>query len=387
MRAVVSLVAATVAAGLDVTSTAAPTGLTVDDVATVLAYDASEGGALRAGLEALATSGPPEVRAAVERMLTSSPVDADWRLTCLERVLAAAGDVRDRAVFEHLVLGPGPWVDRGVVAAAIGVGQERLRQLRLRASERVDAAAGYSPLELRELATAVAGEVGSAAPRAAVDEALASLGLPGLCDPRSRMLVRMAGPTDTSTAIPIGSPSTPPSWSPRPGGCSARTAVCGSPSTSPRSCARWAWPTNTSPPGWAINRSGSPTASSSRRRARRVTSPSGPCTHGDGRCRPTSWRTGCRADTPGLEALWSGADRRFVVDDDDALALAEWADAPTGGLELHGRPAGTLHVTVDDAVLAGASGPVPRAVARGTGAASRVATDVPHPVRADSRGR
>ena len=144
-RAVVSLVAATVAAGLDVTATAEPAGLTVDDVATVLAYDASGGGALRAGLEALATSAPPEVRAAVERMLTSSPVGADWRLTCLERVLAAAGDVRDRAVFEHLVLGPGPWVQRGVVAAAIGVGQERLRQLRLRASERVDAAAGSQP--------------------------------------------------------------------------------------------------------------------------------------------------------------------------------------------------------------------------------------------------
>ena len=45
-RAVVSLVAATVAAGLDVTATAEPAGLTVDDVATVLAYDASGGGAL-----------------------------------------------------------------------------------------------------------------------------------------------------------------------------------------------------------------------------------------------------------------------------------------------------------------------------------------------------
>ena len=130
---------------------------TVDDVATVLAYDASDGGALRAGLEALAESGPPEVRAAVERMLTASPVEADWRLTCLERVLAAAGDGRDRAVFEHLVLGPGPWVEPGVVAAAIGVGQERLRQLRLRAGERVDAAARDCPPEVRELATALAG--------------------------------------------------------------------------------------------------------------------------------------------------------------------------------------------------------------------------------------
>ena len=60
-------------------------------------------------------------------------------------------------------------------------------------------------------------------------------------------------------------------------------------------------------------------------------------------------------------------DRRFVVGDDDALALAEWADTPTGGLELHDRPAGTLHVTVDDAVLAGATGPVPRTIARALG--------------------
>ena len=122
-------------------------------MATVLAYDSSGGGAVRAGLEALATGAPPEVRAAVERMLTSSPVGTDWRLTCLERVLAAAGDIRDRAVFEHLVLGPGALLQRRVVAATIGVGQERLRQLRLRASEHVDAAADDSPTELRELAT------------------------------------------------------------------------------------------------------------------------------------------------------------------------------------------------------------------------------------------
>ena len=82
-----------------------------------------------------------------------------------------------------------------------------------------------------------------------------------------------------------------------------------------------------------------------------------------------------------------GSDRRFVVGDDDALALAEWADTPTGGLELHDRPAGTLHVTVDDAVLAGASGPVPRTIARALGLRPGCSSDVRHPLRAGCRGR
>ena len=382
-----SLVAATVAAGLDVTATTEPAGLTVDDVATVLAYDASEGGALRAGLEALATSAPPEVRAAVERMLTSSPVGADWRLSCLERVLAAAGDVRDRAVFEHLVLGPGPWVERGVVAASIGVGQERLRQLRLRASERVDAAAGHSPLEVRELPTAVAGEVGSAAPRTAIDHALASLGLPGLCDPRSRLLVRMAGPyrhvdghPDWVAVDPAELVAETRRMLREDGGVRLAEHVAKELRTlgmADEHVAAWlARQPVRIVDGLVVAMTGTPADVAER------------ALHARGR--PMSldelaaWLPGEFAD---VETLWSARDRRFLVGDDDALALAEWADTSTGALELSRSADG--HAARDGRRCR------PRRRHRSCAAddrsrawaATRVSTDVPHPLRAGYRGR
>ena len=64
----------------------------------------------------------------------------------------------------------------------------------------------------------------------------------------------------------------------------------------------------------------------------RVTSLSGPFTYGDGGCRATSWRPGC--GRRGLEAV-VGCGSPVRGGNNDALALAEWADTPTGGLELH----------------------------------------------------
>ena len=106
--------------------------------------------------------------------------------------LAAAGDHRDRGVFENGVLPLGPPVTWPELAAALGISIDRVRRLAARAAERVRAAPYQLPIAA--LAAAVAERLGAAAPGAAVDEVLSSLGLPALPDPRSRLLLWTAGP-------------------------------------------------------------------------------------------------------------------------------------------------------------------------------------------------
>jgi len=200
-RRVVQLIGAAVGAALEVAAgqpvpivvnpTPSPTP---DDIATVLAYDATKDGQLRGLLENLCTAGPPEVAMAARRMLASSTVEPDRRLTVLAEALAAAGDERDRGVFENAVLPLGPPVPRPELADALGISADRINRLASRAAQRVNAALNDPPSAVRELAAAVSGRLGAASPRTAADEMLACLGLPALPDARSRLLLWMAGP-------------------------------------------------------------------------------------------------------------------------------------------------------------------------------------------------
>ena len=197
-RRVAQLVGAAVGAALDVAAEGQPVPIganpTPDDLGTVLGYDAAAGGRLRGLLENLCTAGPPEVAAAARRVLCWPLVEPDRCLTVFAQALAAGGDERDRGVFENGVLPLGPPVTRPELAAALGISVDRVRRLAARAAERVGDAMDQVPTAAGELADAVSKRLGAAAPRAAVDEALAWLGWPALPDCRSRLLLWMAGP-------------------------------------------------------------------------------------------------------------------------------------------------------------------------------------------------
>ncbi len=196
---VVQLIDAAVGAALHVTegqpvaTAAAPTSPR-DDLSTVLAYDAATGGQLLGLLQNLCASGPSEVAAAASRVLSSRAIEPDLSLTAFSEALAAAGDERDRGVFENGGLPLGPLVTRQELAEALGISADRVKRLAARAAQRVDAALELAPTEVRALATAVSERLGAASPRTAADEMLASLGLPLLPDSRSRLLLWMAGP-------------------------------------------------------------------------------------------------------------------------------------------------------------------------------------------------
>lgn len=196
---VVTVVGAAITAGLEMVAAGldpASADASLDDLTTVLLHDAAGSGVIGAALADAMAQGPADVRLAAQRLLAMRPMTgsaADGRVRYLARLLGAAGDTRDRAVFEHAVLVP-TTASRPAVAAAIEVGAERLRQLRYRAIDRVDLAARECPDDIRGLATSVGRRIGSAAPFGAVDDALISLGLPALPDSRSRLLLWLAGP-------------------------------------------------------------------------------------------------------------------------------------------------------------------------------------------------
>ena len=246
----------------------------------------------------------------------------------LDEALAAGGDIRDRGVFENDVLPLGPSMTRQELARALGIGPEQVRRVGARAAGRVDAVLTHAPCAVRELASAVADQLGAAAPRTAVDGILASFGLPALPDSRSRLLLWLSGPYREVEGHP----------------------------------------------GWVVlDNSG-------------LVAETGRLIHEDGGVRPVEhvvrelhlvgvaaehaedWlarqpirvseglvvaTTGAFADVAeralqargramtvdemagwvpagrrGIEALWSAPDRRFLVTEGDRLALAEWGDSP-----------------------------------------------------------
>lgn len=170
------------------------------DLALLLGYEQrcpGQGGGLRSAILRLAgPTLPAPVRAAAQRLLAGQgPTDRQpTLLAAAERALGAAGDVRDRVVFEQGSL----LLDHRLAPARLGadlaISAERVRQLRSRVEARVRAALGAGPAELREAVAAVAAEIGSALPRPSVDDVLERRGLPALPDPRSLFVLWAAGP-------------------------------------------------------------------------------------------------------------------------------------------------------------------------------------------------
>lgn len=213
------------------------------------------------------------------------------------------------------------------LAAALGVGQERLRQLRMRATERVDAAAGTCPQHIRELAAEVGGLVGSAAPGTAIDELLVSLRLPAMDDSRSRLLLRLAGPYHAVDGHP--------GWVARdPAELLAETRRMINEDGGVRLAEHVAKELHT------VGMSGEHVPAWLARQPVRVadglvvakTGAIGDIAeralHARGRAMSMDELAEWLPETPAnLEALWAARGRRFVVTHENALALAEWDDA------------------------------------------------------------
>lgn len=373
-RRAASLVLAAVDAGLDLVkaddTSASLTEPTVDDLTTVLAYDAETGGELRGRVATFFEAGPPEVRAAAARIL-AVPASAPERcLAFLDEARAAAGDERDRGVFEHGVLALGPRATRAELASAVGLGLERIRQLGVRAASRVDGAIHDAPLMVRQVATIVADRLGAAAPGTAVDALLASLGLPRLPDSRSRLLLRMAGPYQAVAGHPGWVAIEPAELLAETnriigedGGVRLAEHIAKELDTLGIAAEHVdAWlarqPARSSD-GLVVATTGSPAEVAER------------ALHACGRPMAIDdLATWVPDDWDGIEALWSVRDRRFVVNDHDELALAEWGEAGDAANGSDGPPqarAGTLGVEVDLAVLGGASAPVSPALVRALG--------------------
>lgn len=165
----------------------------MDDFATLCGYEGDR--ALGAALERLtAAHHPAEVRAAAGRLLSGLGGGSHTCLDRLDDLLAAAGDERARAVFEHRMVRPGPRATQAELGAALGIGTERVRQLCRRAVDAVTGAFDQSPGELADLVAATAEELGAAVPLEAVAELLARRYLPPMPDSRSLLLLWLAGP-------------------------------------------------------------------------------------------------------------------------------------------------------------------------------------------------
>lgn len=170
------------------------------DLALLLGYEQGcpgEGGGLRSAIQRLAgPSLPAPVRAAARRLLAcpGRPERPATVLAAAERALGTVGDVRDRVVFEQGMLLLDDRTTPTQLGADLGISAERVRQLRSRAEERVRAAVGDGPEELREAVASMAAELGSALRRASVDVLLERQGLPALSDPRSLLVLWAAGP-------------------------------------------------------------------------------------------------------------------------------------------------------------------------------------------------
>lgn len=131
-------------------------------------------------------------------------------------VLGAVGDDRGVAVLAHGDLRLDAPLSPAEVADLLGVSYERTRQLRAAARRTVHEAGSATPLAA-DAAAALAGRLGEAAPRAAVEEALGSMGLGTTDTVVARLALWMAGPY-----LPV--PSRPGWYSRQPAELLARTA-------------------------------------------------------------------------------------------------------------------------------------------------------------------
>ena len=167
----------------------------VDDLTLLVEHDQRVGsGELHIAIERCGgTDQPAAVRAAAARLLARAPAPCHRAVSSLDAVLAAVGDERDRGVFAHLVLSLDCPPRASEVGEALGIGFERVRQLRVRAEERATAAV-RDEAEVSEVVRSVADGLGIAAPADAVADVLVTTGLPVLPDTRSLLVLWLAGP-------------------------------------------------------------------------------------------------------------------------------------------------------------------------------------------------
>ncbi len=165
-----------------------------DDLALLLDHDRRAGsGALGRAIGALTGHQHPEaVRTAAARLAGGHTGRS--LLSVLDRALSAAGDDRDRGVFEQrsLRVEGRPTIAR--LAATLGIGPERVRQLRARAGERVRDALAAAPATAAERAAEMGRELGAAATAERAAEVVVAAGLPQLPDARSLLALWLAGP-------------------------------------------------------------------------------------------------------------------------------------------------------------------------------------------------
>jgi hypothetical protein len=143
---------------------------------------------------------PAEVRSAASRLLGFRGATAGkgsgtaGLVEALETLLSAAGAARDRAAFEarELALGERPTLQQ--LARRLRLSQERVRQLRLRAAERVRAAADEGPECVAGLIAEVRAVLGVAVPATEAGALLAELGAGPLAAAPAQLALWLAGP-------------------------------------------------------------------------------------------------------------------------------------------------------------------------------------------------
>jgi hypothetical protein len=173
------------------------------DLALLVGYeDRFGGGALRGALTHLAGDAHPEpVRRSAVRLLGcchgldvaqagGSPVVDE----VLDKIVEAAGSARDQAVFRARELSVNDRLTLEQLARRFRLSQERIRQLRARAADRVLAAAAEAPEWVQHLTGGLRDRLGAAAPSRDVTTVLAQMGwcLPAAAN--EQLVLWLAGP-------------------------------------------------------------------------------------------------------------------------------------------------------------------------------------------------
>ncbi|MDQ2826834.1 MAG: hypothetical protein M3Y04_07735, partial [Actinomycetota bacterium] len=148
--------------------------------------------ALRRALEQHAKGGgPANVRAAAAKLLATADRALDPRVALLDQAWKAAGDHRQRGVLAHRALRLDRRASTKELAHALGITDNRVAQIHARA-ERLARDSVSTPLQ--QLSADLRGRLAPVCRAKAVDDALAALHLPAADDPRSALLVWLAGP-------------------------------------------------------------------------------------------------------------------------------------------------------------------------------------------------
>jgi hypothetical protein len=151
-------------------------------------------------LELRSGCGPPAVRDAADRLLRRS---APWSLDCeatLSALLDAPGDDRSRRLFARLSLvrEDRPTIEQ--LATELGIGTERVRQLRHRAEARVRAALVASPAPVPWVVSAVRRRLGAVTTQEQAQALLAGHGIGGRQN--TDLVFWLAGPYQTAPGRP-----------------------------------------------------------------------------------------------------------------------------------------------------------------------------------------